>query len=113
MPAAPAAPVDPYGGAIGDYSFGTVTLPNTRQGINPGYMPGAVDYQTTSPIQSQFDWSKTAYQPGPAYNPALQTPPPTPFGLQQMYTPMSPEQLLKLTQGSNLYAGLLPTSTGR
>jgi hypothetical protein len=107
-------PVDPYAGGPGDYSFGTVTLPNTTQGLNPGFMPGARDYVTTSPVQAQFDWSKTAYQPGPAYNPAYNAQlPPTAWGLQQMYTPMSPEQLLQLTQGTNLYKGLLPTGTGR
>jgi SOS response regulatory protein OraA/RecX len=115
VPPAPTTPtpVDPYAGPPGAYSFGTVTPPNTSQGINPGFMPGSVDYQTTSPVQAQFDWSKTAYQPGPEYNPALQKPAPAPFGLQQMYTPISPEQLLQLTQNANLYAGLLPTGTGR
>ena len=114
VPPAP-TPVDPYAGSyVGDYSFGTVIPPNTAQGINPGYMPGARDYFGTSPVQAQFDWSKTAYQPGPAYDPSLNPQlPATPWGLQQMYTPMSPEQLLQLTQGGNPYAGLLPTGTGR
>jgi SOS response regulatory protein OraA/RecX len=112
-PERPTTPVDPYGPYTGFGGFGTVTPPDTTQGLNPGFMPGGRDYATTSPVQAQFDWSKTAYQPGPGYNPALQGPPPVPFGLQQMYTPMSPEQLLQLTQGANLYAGLLPTGTGR
>lgn len=115
VPPAPTGPVDPYAGSyVGDYSFGQVTLPNTSQGINPGMMPGSRDYFGTSPVQAQFDWGKTAYQPGPAYNPALNPQlPAAPWGLQQMYTPMSPEQLLQLTQGANLYAGLLPTGGGR
>jgi SOS response regulatory protein OraA/RecX len=114
VPAEP-KPVDPYAGSyVGDYSFGTVTPPDTTQGINPGMMPGSRDYFGTSPVQAQFDWGKTAYQPGPQYNPALNPQlPATPWGLQQMYTPMSPEQLLQLTQGANLYAGLLPTAPGR
>ena len=114
-PERPVTPVDPYAGSyVGNYSFGTVTPPNTSQGVNPGYMPGARDYQTTSPIQAQFDWSKTAYQPGPGYNPALNPQlPAAAWGLQQMYTPMSPEQLLQLTQGGNPYAGLLPAGSGR
>ena len=114
VPAEP-KPVDPYAGSyVGDYSFGTVIPPNTAQGINPGYMPGARDYFGSSPVQAQFDWSKTAYQPGPAYDPALNPQlPATPWGLQQMYTPISPEQLLQLSQGGNPYAGLLPTTTGR
>ncbi len=115
IPPAPATPnPDPYGGGVGSYQWGNVALPNTAQGLNPGFMPGARDYQTTSPVQAQFDWSKTAYQPGPGYDPAYNAQlPATPWGLQQMYTPVSPEQLLQLTQGVNPYAGLLPTTTGR
>lgn len=115
IPPAPTTPTtDPYAGGAGSYSFGEVTLPNTSQGMNPGFMPGGRDYVTSSPVQAQFDWSKTAYQPGPGYNPALNPQlPQSPWGLQQMYTPMSPEQLLQLTQGANLYAGLLPTAPGR
>ena len=114
IPPAPKPPADPYGGGVGNYSFGQVQMPNTAQGLNPGFMPGARDYQTTSPVQAQYDWSKTAYQPGPGYDPAYNAQlPATPWGLQQMYTPISPEQLLQLTQGANPYAGLLPTGTGR
>ena len=115
IPPEPKGPVDPYGGGgVGNYSFGQVTMPNTAQGLNPGFMPGSRDYVTTSPVQAQFDWSKTAYQPGPGYDPAYNPQlPATPWGLQQMYTPISPEQLLQLTQGGNPYAGLLPTAPGR
>jgi hypothetical protein len=68
---------------------GAVNLP----GLNPGFITNVPrQYQTTSPVQSQFSWGRRPYQPGPTFNRDLYrqvAAPAVPFGLQQMYTPMN------------------------
>jgi hypothetical protein len=48
-------------------------------------------YDTTSPVQSRFNYTPKAYQPGPGFDPLAYNNVPgaanTPFGLQQMYNP--------------------------
>ena len=38
-------------------------------GLNPGWIKPTLFYNTTSPVQSQYDWSKHPYQPGPTFDP--------------------------------------------
>ena len=61
-------------------------------GLNPGWIRPTPQYQTTSPVQSQFYWGAHPYQLGPTFDPVAynQVPgaPAQPFGLQQMYTPL-------------------------
>jgi hypothetical protein len=61
-------------------------------GLNPGYMVNPPTfYNTTSPVQSKFNYTPKAYQPGPVFDPLAYNNVPgaraTPWGLQQLYTP--------------------------
>jgi hypothetical protein len=61
-------------------------------GLNPGYMVNPPTfYNTTSPVQSKFNYTPKAYQPGPTFDPLAYNNVPgaraTPWGLQQLYTP--------------------------
>ena len=75
-------------------------LPDLRlPGLNPGFINPQPFYQTTSPVQSRYNWSQQRpYQPGPVFDQALynQVPAPAqPFGLQQMFTPTDLNQFLQ------------------
>ena len=86
-------------------SFKTLPLlPNP--GLNPGFIQAQPQYQTTSPVQSQYYWGQHPYQSGGedrmTFDPALykQVPAPvSPWGLQELYTPTNIAQYLASLQG--------------
>jgi hypothetical protein len=84
----PPATRRPYG-PLDPVQWGTVGgLVNP--GLNPGHIRAPDFYNTTSPIQSKFNWNPKPYQPGPAFNPltynSVPNAPAVPWGLQQMQT---------------------------
>jgi len=97
--------------------WGTPDMPMTRFGLNPGLMQAVPQYQTTSPVQSQYYWGAPMYQTGgatgQAFDPNLARSnpyaPATPFGLQQMFTPETSANVMQLLlAGQNPYASVLP-----
>ena len=98
-------------------NWGTPDMPMTRFGLNPGLMQAVPQYQTTSPVQSQYYWGAPMYQTG---GPTLQVfdpnlarsnpyAPATPFGIQQMFTPATSANVMQqLLAGQNPYASVIP-----
>lgn len=79
---------------IGPVQFGDVGKINLP-GVNPGqFMIGVPQqYQTTSPVQSKFYYGQRPLQTGTEFNPDAYRAvpaPATPWGLQQLYTPIDP-----------------------
>ena len=76
-----------------------VTPPATSmftKGLNPGFIEPTAFYQTSSPVQSQYSWGSHGFQAGPTFNAEQYNAAPgaaTPFGLQQMYAPLTAEQI--------------------
>jgi len=88
------------GGGGGGGGPGPIGNLQTYYGLNPGWIQPVAQYQTTSPIQSQFFWGAKPFQVGPTFNTALAGhgigAPATPWGLQQMYSQLTPEQTAAL-----------------
>jgi hypothetical protein len=108
-------PTVPEGGYT--LNWGTPDMPMTRFGLNPGLMEAVPQYQTTSPVQSQYYWGATPFQTGgptgQVFDPnvARSSPyaPAVPFGLQQMFTPETSANVMQLLlAGQNPYASVIP-----
>jgi len=114
-PIVPTTPTPTDGGYT--LNWGTPSMPQTRFGLNPGLMEAVPQYQTTSPVQSQFYWGATPFQTGgptgQVFDPAVARSSPyapaTPFGLQQMFTPETSANVMQLLlAGQNPYASVIP-----
>jgi hypothetical protein len=73
--------------------------------LNPGYIEPTPFYQTTDPVQSQYFYGSHGFQEGPTFDATRynQAPAPeTPFGLQQMYRPLTFDQINDLIAGGTL-----------
>ena len=108
----PAAPATrkPYG-PIPPTNWGT-TGNLVNPGLNPGFMVNPPQfYNTTSPVQSQYNWGQHPYQPGATFDPLLYNnvagATPTPWGLQQMYNPQS-QTINSLLQGVSQASAVAP-----
>ena len=79
----------PYG-PIAPPNWGT-TGALVNPGLNPGFVRPPKFYNTTSPVQAQYNWGQHPYQPGPTFDPLAYNnvagATPQPWGLQQLYTP--------------------------
>jgi hypothetical protein len=86
----PLAPLPPLN--WGD--VGRVNLPGT----NPGWFTNVPEQYAPQGIRSQYYWGQHPYQTGERFSPEQyrQVPAPVaPWGLQQMYTPQTIEDLLR------------------
>ena len=108
----PTTPTTPQPSGPGyTLTWGTPSPLQTNFGLNPGWIQPVAQYQTTSPVQSQFFWGAAPFQQGPTFNPQLAAQgvgaPVTPWGLQQMYQQLTPEQTAALV-ASSPYQSQLP-----
>lgn len=110
----------PMGGGSGGGTGGSTRAGGPIQNINlpPGLQPGLMNpqpfYNTTSPAQSQFSWGARDMQTGQtfdsrAYNRAPA--PQTPWGIQNIAQPLTPEEALDAAQGQNIVRPPLPVAT--
>jgi hypothetical protein len=80
---------------LGPTKFGTVgrvNIPGTQPGL---FQNVPAQYQTTSPVQSKFYYGQRPLQIGTNFSPEQYravAAPATPWGLQQMYTPLNINQ---------------------
>ena len=109
VPVTPTPTPPPY-----TITWGTTGAQNnlrTDYGLNPGWIQPVAQYQTTSPVQSQYHWGAAPFQAGPTFNPQLAAQgigaPATPWGLQQMYQQLTPQQTAALIQ-QQAYLSQLP-----
>lgn len=95
----------PGGGGGGGYTptpGGPIQAINLPGGLNPGFMNPTPFYNTTNDAQSKFSWGARAFQPGPTFDANLYNSAPapeTPYGIQQIAEPLSPEQFARAAQG--------------
>jgi hypothetical protein len=71
--------------------------------LNPGYIQPTAFYNTNDPAQSKFYWGGHGPQFGPTFNAEAYNQvaaPNTPFGLQQVAGPLSPEDYAAITAGT-------------
>lgn len=98
-------------GDLGDLTEGPMTNLNTNMGLSPGLIAPTPFYQTTSPVQSQYYYGGHPFQAGETFDPGLYNTAPAapeiPWGLQQMYQDLSPQDIAALTQSSE-YQSMLP-----
>jgi hypothetical protein len=102
VPIVPVTPPTPAPKPEYSLNWGQVPVLNTNFGLNPGWIQPVQQYQTTSPVQAQYYWGAHPFQQGPTFNPELAKQgigaPATPWGLQQMYQQLTPEQTAALVQ---------------
>jgi hypothetical protein len=108
----PTTPVTPPPSGPGyTVTWGTPSPLQTNFGLNPGFIQPVAQYQTTSPVQSQYYWGAAPFQQGPTFNPQLAAQgigaPQIPWGLQQMYQQLTPAQTAALVQQQS-YLSQLP-----
>ena len=89
----------------------------TAEGLNPGFITNVPpQYQTQDMQQSKFYWGQHPFQVGPEFNRELYTQAPaapaTPWGLQEMYTPMNIQQYVQNAMLQN-QAGIAPAPAPR
>lgn len=88
--------------------FGPPMVVKTDFGLNPGYMQPVAQYQTTSPVQNQFYWGPAPFQAGSTFNSQLAKQgigaPAQPWGLQQMYKPLTSNDLSNIVKQSTAIA---------
>ena len=83
-------------------SYGDVEI---KGGLNPGFIEPQAFYQTTRPEQAQYSWGSKPYQPlneGDAFSPEMYNQayaPETPWGIQQMASALTPQELQALLSG--------------
>ena len=85
----------------------TIAQVNPMHGLNPGFIAPTAFYNTTSPAQAQYYWGPHGFQTGPTFNQQQwnQAPAPnTPWGIQNIAKPMTPEQYTAAYQGRTLPA---------
>jgi hypothetical protein len=74
----------------------------TYFGLGPGWIQAVPQYNTTSPVQARYYHGDQYFQQGPTFNSALASrginQPQQAWGLQQMYTPMTPQQFAQVVQ---------------
>jgi len=115
-PVTPVFPVIPggtgggSGGGTGGGGGGGGTPPTstlqTNWGLNPGWIAPTPFYNTTSPVQSQFYWGAHPFQAGPTFNAQLYNQafaPQTPWGVQQAFQPLTPEEAVAASRGEYQY----------
>lgn len=88
---------------------------NPMTGLNPGFIQPTAFYHTTSPAQAQYYWGPHGFQSGSKFNQQQwnQAPAPeTPWGIQNIAKPMTPEEYAAAYQGRTLPAQApLPVAT--
>jgi hypothetical protein len=85
-------------------------------GLNPGYIAPTSFYNTNNPAQSKFFWGQHGYQPGPTFNEVLYNQaaaPTTPWGLQQMATPLTSQQIQDIVAGKEITTPTVAPATRR
>lgn len=111
-------PKTPTGGVDAGYTppqFANLTKPVTDIGLSPGFIKPEPFYNTTNDVQNQYYWGSHGFQTGdtfnaPAYN-TVPVAPQNPFGIDQMYEQLTPEQLAALVQNP-AYQAQVGTITG-
>jgi hypothetical protein len=85
------------------------------KGLNPGFIEPTPFYQTTNPVQSQYYYGSHGFQAGPTFNSqqynTVAAAPKTPFGLREMYRPLTAEQIMRMQQGRPYTAGPVAPTT--
>lgn len=99
------------GGAVSNPTWGAAQRLNTDQGLNPGWITEVPFYDTTDPSQAKYYWGASPFQAGDTFNAQLAktnlNAPATPWGLQESFQPMSPEETAALVRGQT-YQQQLP-----
>jgi len=95
--------------------IGNMTKPITDIGLSPGFIKPEPFYNTTNDVQNQYYWGSHGFQTGDtfdatAYN-TVPVAPQNPFGIDQMYEQLTPEQLAALVQDP-AYQAQFGTVTG-
>jgi hypothetical protein len=70
--------------------------------LNPGYIQPTPFYNTNDPAQSKFFWGQHGYQYGPTFDAKQYNQvqaPVTPWGLQQIATPLTGQQITDIING--------------
>ncbi len=106
---------DGGGGTSTTINPATIAQVNPMTGLNPGFIAPTPFYNTTSPVQSQFYWGSHPFQPGPTFNPTLYNQsvgaPNTPWGIQNIAQPLTPQQVTAAYQGQPIVQPPLPVAT--
>ena len=88
---------------------------NLPPGLNPGWIAPTPFYNTTSPAQSQFYWGAHPFQTGPTFNAQLynqsSAAPKTPWGIQNIAQPLTPQEVTRAYQGQPIVRPPLPVAT--
>jgi len=84
---------------------GTPLSVKTDYGLNPGWIQAVPMYQTTNDVQSQYYWGGHPFQGGQTFNPQLAQSgyaPATPWGQQQQFKQLTPQEVALAAQGRYL-----------
>lgn len=112
-PGTPTTPAEDTG-TPGNYPVGDIQKVNPMQGVNPGFIAPTPFYDTTSPAQSQFYWGAHPFQGGATFNPRLYNmaeAPETPWGIQNIAQPLTPDQVRQAYLGQPIVQPQLPVAT--
>jgi len=74
-------------------------------GLNPGLIETVPFYNTTNDAQSKYFWGDRGFQTGPTFNAASYNAvaaPATPFGIQGVAAPLSPQDYMDIAQGKTV-----------
>ena len=83
-------------------------------GLNPGFIAPTPFYNTTSPAQAQYYWGAHPFQAGPTFNAQLynqsSAAPTTPWGIQNIAQPLTPQEVQRAYQGQPIVRAPLPVA---
>lgn len=108
-PTTPVTPTTPTTPGTGGYN----PTVNPMSGLNPGLVNPTAFYKTTSPAQSQFSWGARSFQPGPQFDSKLYNSAPapqTPWGIQNIAKPLTPQEVTQAYQGQPIVRPPLPVA---
>jgi len=110
----PTTPTD-GGGTPTTVNPATIAKVNPMSGLNPGWIEPTPFYNTTSPAQSQYYWGAHPFQAGPQFNAKLynqsSAAPATPWGIQNIAQPLTPQEVQRAYQGQPIVRPPLPVAT--
>jgi len=107
FPVIPVTPTPPVTPPPTPYTpkAGTPLAVKTDYGLNPGWIQAVPMYQTTNDVQSQYYWGGHPFQGGQTFNPQLAQSgyaPATPWGQQQQFRQLTPQEVALAAQGRYL-----------
>ena len=109
------------GTTVADDTLMTYDLPDfsvsnlkTNFGLNPGMITPVAAYHPTSDVGSRFAWGASPMQTGATFDPGIVNvnAPAVPWGLQQMYHDLTPQEMASLVQAPLYQQASLGTVAG-